>query len=353
MWLATVAIFFYTTLAIWFLEHPLNPSFKGSWKNQLSNTSWFAFSSLFFAHGGKVYSNSARVVVAVWLFLVFVLTSSYTASLSSMLTVQRMNTGRGVEWLKENKLTVGCDNSSQFVRNYLLDVYDFPEEQILSLDGEPDFVAKFKSKRISALFLESPYEKVFLNKYCNQYTATAAGYKFGGLRFVFQRDSPLVKDFSEGILRLAENGTLKLLEEKWLTPSNNCSSDSTSSSSETESLSIADFWILYVISGLTSTIFLIIALFRTYLHQQKECEDNNNIEASDDNNNGVWKKSLGKLTSGLYNNIGSFNFNTIGRAATFGGTETVRHWNSSRWESVRTSDHFNPRRTQSVGLEML
>ncbi|KAK4259687.1 hypothetical protein QN277_005995 [Acacia crassicarpa] len=175
MWLATGAIFFYTTLAIWFLEHPLNPSFKGSWKNQLSNTSWFAFSSLFFAHGGKVYSNSARVVVAVWLFLVFVLTSSYTASLSSMLTVQRMNTGRGVEWLKENKLTVGCDNSSQFVRNYLLDVYDFPEEQILSLDGEPDFVANFKSKRISALFLESPYEKVFLNKYCNQYTATAAG----------------------------------------------------------------------------------------------------------------------------------------------------------------------------------
>ncbi|KAI9096396.1 hypothetical protein K1719_026115 [Acacia pycnantha] len=354
MWLATGAIFFYTTLAIWFLEHPLNPSFKGSWKNQLSNTSWFAFSSLFFAHGGKLYSNSARVVVAVWLFLVFVLTSSYTASLSSMLTVQRMNTGRGIDWLKENKLTVGCDNSSQFVRNYLLNVYDIPEEQILSLDGEPDFVAKFKSKQISALFLESPYEKVFLNKYCNQYTTTPAGYKFGGLGFVFQRDSPLVKDFSEGILRLAENGTLKLLEEKWLTPSNNCSSDSTSSSSETESLSFADFWILYVISGLTSTIFLIIALFRTYLHQQKECEDNNNIEASDDNNNGVWNKSLGRLTSGLYNNIGSFNFNGIERAATFGGTETIRHWNSSMWESLRTSDdHVHPRRTQSVGLEML
>lgn len=131
-----------------------------------------------------MYSNSGRVVVAVWLFLVFVLTSSYTASLSSMLTVKRMNGGRDVQWLKDNKLKVGCDNGSQFVKDYLLYVYDIPESQILSLDGEYDFVEKFKSKEISALFLESPYEKVFLDKYCNQYTATSFGYKFGGLGFV-------------------------------------------------------------------------------------------------------------------------------------------------------------------------
>ncbi|XP_054779255.1 glutamate receptor 2.7-like [Prosopis cineraria] len=353
MWLATAAIFFYTTLAIWFLEHPLNPYYKGTWKTQLSNTTWFAFSSLFFAHGGKLYSNSARVVVAVWLFLIFVLTSSYTANLSSMLTVKRMNNGRDIQWLKQNKLTIGCDNSSQFVKNYLLNVYGFPIDQIRDLDGEHDFVAKFKSKAISALLLESPYEKVFLSKYCNEYTAISAGYKFGGLGFVFQRNSPLVKDFSEGILRLAENGTLKSLEDKWLTPSNNCSSDSTSSSSETESLILADFWILYVISGLTSTIFLIVALLRTYYHQEKEDQGINTIETSDDD--GVWNKTLGRFATGIYDSIGSLNFNNnIGRAATFGGTQNVRHWNSSRWESVRTSDDYvNPRRTQSVGLEML
>lgn len=101
-----------------------------------------------------------------------------------MLTVKRMKSGRDVEWLKQNKLPVGCDDSSKFVRDYLLDVYKIPEEQIVNLNGEPDIVDKFKNKQISAVFLESPYEKVFLNKYCNEYTATSAGYKFGGLGFV-------------------------------------------------------------------------------------------------------------------------------------------------------------------------
>ncbi|XP_054778275.1 glutamate receptor 3.1-like [Prosopis cineraria] len=162
---------------------------------------------------------------------------------------------------------------------------------------------------------------------------------------VFQRDSPLVKDFSEGISRLAENGTLKCLEDHWLTP-HKCSSDSTSSSSETESLTLADFWILYVISGLTSTIFLIVALLRTYYDQEKEGQYINSIEASE--NNGVSNKTLGRFAAGIYNNIGSLNFNNnVGRAATFGGTQTVCHKNSSRWESVRTDDDYvNPRRTQ-------
>lgn len=169
----------------------------------------------------------------------------------------------------------------------------------------------------------------------------------------FQRGSPLTKDFSEGILSLAENGTLKSLEDKWLTP-NNCSRSD--SNSGTESLTIGDFWVLYVISGLTSTIFLVIGLFRSYFHQEKEGDQDKviTIEASDSNSNGTSNNALGRLTSGLYNNIRSFNFNSIARAATFGGKENVGHWNSSRWERVRTyEDHVNPRRTQSVGLEMI
>lgn len=101
-----------------------------------------------------------------------------------MLTVKRLKSGRDVEWLKRNNLSVGCDNSSGFVKSYLVNVYGFNPQQVTEVDGEHEIVEIFKSKRISALFLESPYEKVFLNKYCNDYTAITAAYKFGGLGFV-------------------------------------------------------------------------------------------------------------------------------------------------------------------------
>ncbi|KAB1228341.1 Glutamate receptor 2.5 [Morella rubra] len=45
----------------------------------------------------------------VWLFVVLILTSSYTASLSSMLTVQQLQPNvTDIEWLKKNNLKVDC-----------------------------------------------------------------------------------------------------------------------------------------------------------------------------------------------------------------------------------------------------
>lgn len=114
----------------------------------------------------------------------FVLTSSYTANLSSLLTVQKLRSDRDIEWLKQNNLSVGCDNTSTFVKDYLIQVYKFSTHQVVEVGDEQDTLDKFKNKKISALFAESPYEKVFLNKYCKEYTSTTAAYKFGGLGFV-------------------------------------------------------------------------------------------------------------------------------------------------------------------------
>ncbi|KAK1565417.1 hypothetical protein Q3G72_026062 [Acer saccharum] len=63
--------------------------------------------------GEKVYSNFSRTVVVLWLFVVFVLTSSYTDSLSSLLTVQQLQPNvTDINFLKHNNLNVGCDNDS-------------------------------------------------------------------------------------------------------------------------------------------------------------------------------------------------------------------------------------------------
>ncbi|KAB1223646.1 Glutamate receptor 3.7 [Morella rubra] len=72
-------------------------------KALISHTAWFHVS------GEKVYNNLTCLVIVVWLFVVLILTSSYTASLSSMLTVQQLQPNvTNIEWLKKNNLKVGC-----------------------------------------------------------------------------------------------------------------------------------------------------------------------------------------------------------------------------------------------------
>lgn len=119
-----------------------------------------------------------------WLFLVMILNSSYTASFSSMLTVQRLRPNvTDIEYLKKNSMKIGCDGDS-FVRTYLEKVERFKPENIINIDNEYNYDDAFKNKSIAAAFLEVPYEKVYISNYCKGYSASAASIKFGGLGFV-------------------------------------------------------------------------------------------------------------------------------------------------------------------------
>uniref|UniRef100_A0A2N9FR20 Ionotropic glutamate receptor C-terminal domain-containing protein n=1 Tax=Fagus sylvatica TaxID=28930 RepID=A0A2N9FR20_FAGSY len=228
--------------------------------------------------GEKVYSNLTRVVVVVWLFVVLILTSSYTASLSSMLTVLRLQPVEDIEWLKSSNSKVGCDGDS-FVMSYLQNVLGFNPSNIIKVTTESDYKGHFENKSIAAAFLELPYEKVFINKYCKGYTTSAATYRFGGFGFVFQKGSPIARDFSEAILRLSEAGILEDLEQKCLTPSHQGSSTPSPTS--------------------------------------------------------VWNKAVG-LAKYFYNGEIS---TALERAPSLSHTPDLEdHWSSSRWEEVSTSD---------------
>jgi ionotropic glutamate receptor len=69
--------------------------------------------------GEKLVSSLSRLVLVIWLFVVLILTSSYTASLTSILTVQKLNpTVKDVESLKASGEAVGYQKGS-FVAEYL------------------------------------------------------------------------------------------------------------------------------------------------------------------------------------------------------------------------------------------
>ncbi|XP_075663617.1 glutamate receptor 2.4-like [Castanea sativa] len=324
-WLMTGVVFMYTMLIVWFLEHQYNPEFNGTLKNQIGTTLWFTFCTLFFALGERVYSNLTRVVVVVWLFVVLILTSSYTANLSSMLTVQQLQPVRDIEWLKSSNAPIGCDGDS-FVMTYLQEVLKLTN--IVQVTTESAYQEHFRNKSITAAFFEIPYEKVFINKYCEGFTTSTQTYRFGGFGFVFPKGSPIKKDFSEAILKLSEDGSLTKLEKKWWIPSSVCSTDKTYNN--TDPLSIQSFWGLFLISAATSTICLLLSfirLIKNYQHHQEPNEENATPSPIR-----VWNKAVG-LAKYYYNG----EIITPPRASS-SSTPDLHSWTSLRLEDMNTID---------------
>ncbi|KAK9064274.1 hypothetical protein SSX86_015654 [Deinandra increscens subsp. villosa] len=327
MWLATFGIMLYTMFVVWFMEHQVNREFRGPWKDQLGTALWFTFSSLFFSHREKIQSNHSKVVVMIWLFVVFIITSSYTASLTSMLTVRILEpTVRDIEWLKKTNAPVGCDPDS-FVGKYLTDVLGL--QNIKNISSQEEYPDNFKNGNISAAFLELPYQKYFLKVYCNEYTAVAPSYKFGGLGFVFPKDSPITDDVSGAILSLLEDGKIRDIEKKWLNTPENCSSSNPGL--ETDRLSLASFWGIFVISGLTSTLSLLIFLYRL-LHNQIE-QRIISFNSSSWNDESRWRRAVRIIQIVL-----SLNHNRVQPRE---GVEPTNEWaqrNPPRWEQVSPTE---------------
>ncbi|PWA24309.1 hypothetical protein CTI12_AA628740 [Artemisia annua] len=330
MWLATFGILFYTMFVVWYMEHQVNHEFRGPWKDQLGTALWFTFSSLFFSHREKIRSNHSKVVVMIWLFVVFIITSSYTASLTSMLTVRMLEpTVRDIEWVRKTNAPVGCDPDS-FVGKYLKDVLKL--KNVKNISSQSDYPDNFKNGTISAAFLELPYEKYFLKQYCNEYTAVGPSYKFGGLGFVFPKDSPITDDVSGAILYLMEDGKIRDLENEWLDTSQNCSTSNPGLDSER--LSLANFWGIFLISGLTSTLSFLIFLYRL-LHNRIEQRiiSFNESNGSRWNNESRWRKTVRLIQIVL-----SLNHNRVEPRESSHSTPEWNHRNPPQWELVSPSE---------------
>lgn len=75
----------------------------------------------------------------------------------------------------------------------------------------------------------------------------------------FPRDSPLAIDMSTAILKLSENGNLQRIHDKWLMRSA-CSSEG--AKQDVDRLQIKSFWGLFLLSGMTCILALLIYLIK-------------------------------------------------------------------------------------------
>ncbi|KAL6314717.1 hypothetical protein AAG906_027064 [Vitis piasezkii] len=256
MWILTTFINVYNGFVVWLIERNHCNELKGSVLNQIGTLLWLAFSTLFSLHGEKLHSNLSRMAMVVWLFVALVITQSYTANLTSMLTVQQLEpTVADIETLKSSNSMIGYCRGS-FVSAYLKDVLGFNEKNIKNYSSPEEYAKALKDGQIAAAFLEAPVAKLFLAKYCKSFMAAGTSYKVGGFGFVFPRGSPLLHDVSEALLNVSESGKLRELENSMLS-SEKCE-DAETEDDETSRLSPSSFWVLFIITGGTSTFALLV-----------------------------------------------------------------------------------------------
>ena len=133
-------------------------------------------------------NNWSRFVLIIWIFVVLILTQSYTASLASMLTVQRLQPAiADINELLRNGAFVGYQRNS-FVRGFLTEQLNFDKSKLRSYSNPDEYheaLSKGSQKGgVDAIFDEIPYIRLFLAKYCSKYTMVGPTYKSDGFGFV-------------------------------------------------------------------------------------------------------------------------------------------------------------------------
>ncbi|KAK6927705.1 Receptor, ligand binding region, partial [Dillenia turbinata] len=263
LWVTTGCFFIFIGFVIWLLEHRVNDDFRGPPSHQIEE---------------KVVNNLARFVLIVWIFVVLILTSSYTASLTSLLTVQQLQpTVADVRVLLKKGEYVGVPRGS-FVQRMLIKM-GFDPSKLRVYNSLDDLEAKLSEGSanggVAAAFDEIPYMKHFIATYCSKYTMVQPAYKTGGFGFAFPQGSPLGSDVSRAVLNVTEGDKMEQIEKAWLGDQSNCSDSTTVSSN---SLAVHSFWGLFLIAGLASILALItFVLFFLYEHRKELMKPNPNM----------------------------------------------------------------------------
>ncbi|XP_051139820.1 glutamate receptor 3.3-like isoform X2 [Andrographis paniculata] len=293
MWGVTAAFFVFVGIVVWILEHRINDEFRGPPKQQLITLLWFSLSTLFFAHRENTVSTLGRLVLLLWLFVVLIINSSYTASLTSILTVQQLYSPiKGINSLKDGDDPIGYQVGS-YAEHYLTEGIGIQKSRLKPLGSPEEYATALQQGAenggVAAIVDELPYIELFLASQCKyriigqEFTRSGWGFvsetfplffpSLGSNNFAirsciflqaFPRDSPLATDLSTAILTLSENGDLQRITDKWLTTSA-CSSDNTEL--ESDRLHLKSFTGLYLLCGIACFIAILIhflQIFRKY-----------------------------------------------------------------------------------------
>uniref|UniRef100_A0A0E0KUE9 Glutamate receptor n=1 Tax=Oryza punctata TaxID=4537 RepID=A0A0E0KUE9_ORYPU len=221
-------------------------------------------------------STLGRFVIIIWLFVVLIIQSSYTASLTSILTVQQLTSPiTGIDSLIASDDPIGFQVGS-FAENYLAHELGVAHSRLKAL-GSPEEYKKAlelgpSKGGVAAIVDERPYIELFL--YQNpKFAVVGSEFTKSGWGFAFPRDSPLSVDLSTAILELSENGDLQRIHDKWLA-SDMSSMSQANDLDDPDRLDVYSFSALFLICGLACIFALAIhACNLFYQYSRHAAED--------------------------------------------------------------------------------
>lgn len=171
---------------MWVLEHRINDEFRGSPRQQIVTILTFSFSTMFFSHRENTVSTLGRLVLIIWLFVVLIINSSYTASLTSILTVQQLSSPiKGIDTLISSSERIGFQIGS-FAERYLTEELGIPKSRLVQLGSPEDYARALEKRQVAAVVDERPYVDLFLSDRCE---FSIRGQEFSKLAWGFLESS--------------------------------------------------------------------------------------------------------------------------------------------------------------------
>ncbi|GFY87740.1 glutamate receptor 3.6 [Actinidia rufa] len=203
-------------------------------------------------------SALGRILLVIWLFVVLIINSSYTASLTSILMLQQLSSQvKGFETLLTTNDPIGYQQGS-YTGVYLTNECGIHKSRLIPLNSSEDYAEALrkgpKNGGVAAVVNQRVFIELFLSTRC-EFSIVGQEFAKSGWGFAFPWDLPLAADISTAILKLSENGGLLRIHDKWLVRSA-CSSYG--AKLEVDCLQLRSFSGLFLLCGLACLLVLFV-----------------------------------------------------------------------------------------------
>ncbi|MCO5573998.1 hypothetical protein L7F22_027776 [Adiantum nelumboides] len=206
--------------------------------------------------GADIKTRLGRVLTFSWLLAMLIFTSSYTASLTSILGPKLLVPSiANLKELRQSNLSIGHQRGS-FLHNFTKEYLNISYDRLKYLDTEEDYEQSLRNRTVMAILEELPYVQAFINSECEFTKMHSQLAYFGGFGFALKKNSSLTKDISMEILKLEQTGELQAMRDRWLGV-NKCGNVVDKSND----IPFREFIGLFIVVGVLYGIFILLRVF--------------------------------------------------------------------------------------------
>ncbi|CAF1249086.1 unnamed protein product [Adineta ricciae] len=262
VWMTILALIVYSGVLIYFFEYPnQNIENDGSCVKSVFLGVCRALCSVFSVNTDiRLTTNPSRLTVLGLYALGIILIATYTANLSSVLTLNRGRPISGIDDIKNGRVPfdrVGIVSNSAVPEYYIQNVLS----DYRPLSSPDEIYSRLLDGTIDAAIWDASVLKFKIDReYCNQLSVVGSEFFRSSIGIAIPENWPFKKDLDFRISKMREEGKLDQLSNDWL-ESTQCSSSDTAGKPNNQSKQLS----LDIVSGLFLS-FLILTAIAFILH---------------------------------------------------------------------------------------